>query len=396
MEDVMLKQFVPRVIRTKMKSALGLKRLSEENRGLVAATTALQQQHRSMEQVLAAHSEKQVALADRVSRLEARLSQLQARIDIVDYGVAKLFMYVNDASYEAVAPVSRHYRLTQQDREDAETFAAGGCPASLKHRFGDIAPNVTTCVLRHLWGLKLPCTAIDVGASYGFESIFTAQFSRVYGHDTPVVAFEPGVSATLLGQNVLLNGVSRLVRVEQAAISNYSGPGLIFGEAAHSENNRIVNRWVEAEDHCALCQVDSLDAYVARNGITGSFLVKIDTQGGEPEVLDGMADLLARHPMVLVVEFSPATISNRVPARKFLERLGALGTLCDLGQGGSLAPLSDPPLRVVPERGFDDYRRTVESRHFAWSDVLVIPHSMPDHPALLATLTKQNAPIQPT
>ena len=44
-------------------------------------------------------------------------------------------MYVNDASYQAVKQASRHYLLTQQDREDAATFAAGGCPASLKPPF---------------------------------------------------------------------------------------------------------------------------------------------------------------------------------------------------------------------------------------------------------------------
>ncbi len=384
----MLKQFVPRYVKTKLKSALGRNGAGKDGRGHVVATTTLHQELRPMAEALNALAEKQVALADRVIQLEARLSQLQRRIDIVDCGVAKLFMYVNDASYQAVKQASRHYLLTQQDREDAATFAAGGCPASLKRRFEGVAPNVTTCVLRHLWSLNLPCTVIDVGASYGFESIFTAQFSRVNGHDTPVVAFEPGVTATLLGQNVILNGVSGLVRVEHAAISNYSGLGLVFGEAGHSENNRIINRWIEGEHQCSLCQIDSLDAYVARNGITGSLLVKVDTQGGEPEVLDGMADLFANHPTVLVVEFTPSAILNRISPRKYLERLGALGTLCDLAQGGPLAPLWDPPLRIVPERGFDDFIQTVEGRYFGWSDVLVIPHSMPNRAALLATLTR--------
>ena len=46
------------------------------------------------------------------------------------------------------------------------------------------------------------------------------------------------------------------------------------------------------------------------------------------------------------------------------------------------------PLRIVPERGFDDFIQTVEGRYFGWSDVLVIPHSMPNRAALLATLTR--------
>lgn len=387
----MLKQFVPKGIRTTLKSALGLRGLSNENRGQFVETTARQKGRRPERELLAALAEKQLALENRVIRLEARLSQSQPRIDVVDFGVAKLFMYVNDASYEAVDQASRHYLLTKQDRDDAATFAAGGCPASLKRRFETVKPSATTCVLRHLWSLNLPCTAIDVGASYGFESIFTAQFSRVSGHDTPVVAFEPGVTAGLLGQNVLLNGVSALVQVEQAAISNYTGPGLTFGEAGHSENNRIINRYEAGEDHCSLCQVDSLDAYVARNGITGSLLVKIDTQGGEPEVLDGMAGLLARHLTVLVVEFTPAAIVNRVPPRKFLDRLGALGTLVDLGQSGSIAPIGDGSLRVIHESAYDDYLKTVESRHYGWSDVLIIPHSMPNRAALERALTEKHS-----
>ena len=46
----MLKQFVPRGIRTKLKSALGLRVLSNENRGQFLATTARQQGRRSMKE----------------------------------------------------------------------------------------------------------------------------------------------------------------------------------------------------------------------------------------------------------------------------------------------------------------------------------------------------------
>ena len=179
----MLKQFVPRSVRTKLKSALGMTRLDNEKLGRAVATTALLRKRRPMQEVLADLAEKQVALEGRVIQLEARLSQMQPRIDIVDYGVAKLFMYVNDASYAAVDQGSRHYLLTRQDREDAATFAAGGCPASLNRRFETVAPNGTTShPASSVARLNLPCTAIDVGASYGFESIFTAQFSRLNGH----------------------------------------------------------------------------------------------------------------------------------------------------------------------------------------------------------------------
>ena len=99
-----------------------------------------------------------------------------------------------------------------------------------------------------------------------------------------------------------------------------------------------------------------------------------------------MAGLLARHLSVLVVEFTPAAIANRVPPRKFLDRLGALGTLCDLGQRGSIAPIGNASLQVIPESGYNEYLRTVENRHYGWSDVLIIPHSMPNREALLATL----------
>src|SRR5262249_5011948 len=121
-----------------------------------------------------------VALGGAVGKVRDRVLR-HAKIDVVNMGGIKLFMYTDDASYHAVPAAEKHYQLTAKDyREDSRPRRDGG------------ESNLTTLVLDHYWANGLDFTVIDVGASYGFESIFTAQYARDRGHANRVIAFEPG------------------------------------------------------------------------------------------------------------------------------------------------------------------------------------------------------------
>jgi FkbM family methyltransferase len=231
---------------------------------------------------------------------------------------------------------------------------------------------------------------IDVGASYGFESIYTAQQIRDAGRSGVVVGFEPGVAGTLLPQNVALNGVADRVRVEQAAVGAYTGFALMFGEDGHSENNRIVNRWLDMEAFSRVVPVTALDDYVERNGITADLIVKVDTQGGEPEVLDGMTRLLRDRVTTLVIEFSPSAVRARVAPEELLTRLARHGTIVDLGQRGPLAPAA-AGFPVVEEGRFAAFAEEVLARAYEWSDLLVVPFNLPNRDALLKRLAPRPA-----
>ncbi len=328
----------------------------------------------------------------KLSELQHQLAGLRqcvlqrSRVDVVKRGDIKLFMYTDDASYLVLAENEKHYQLTAQDYQPPEAAATQPDAAAFFRR--EVAEgSLTTALLTHYWAHGLEFAVIDVGASYGFESIYTAQYIRRCGRANRVVAFEPGVAGTLLEHNVVLNHVAGLLTVERAAVSNLTGPMLMFGESGRSRNNRIVNRRPEGEDFSYVTQVHALDTYVERHGLGKHFIVKIGTQGAEPEMLKGMQRMLADRYTTLIIEFSPQAIRGRTAPHDFLASLACLGTVCDLGQRGPLAFIAGRRLRLVDVEDFERFSEVVQNRPDSWSDLLVIPHQLPGEEELLAALT---------
>jgi len=323
--------------------------------------------------------DRATGILDRLAALEQLTQRLTTRsrqhrhIDVVAFGEVKLFMYTDDAGYKVIPDNIRNQPCAPVD-------------------LGDVPPagdNLTVALLAHHWDNGLDPWVLDVGANYGFESVYTAQLLRSTGRVGRVVAFEPGVVSALLPHTIALNNVTDYVRVESIAVGNYTGPGLMSGEDGHSENNRIVNHRDPDGWACSrIVQVDTLDAYTERHGITADLIVKIDTQGAEPEVLDGMDRLLRDRMTTLVVEFSPREIRRRNTAEDFLARLARHGTILDLNQQGLLTPTTDG-LPVVSERNFSGFATDVIARPYEWSDLLVIPYNLPNRDALLTRLMRR-------
>lgn len=149
---------------------------------------------------------------------------------------------------------------------------------------------------------------MDVGAHVGL-------FALVAGHASPasrVYAFEalPAVCERLR-QNVERNGltnvevVGRAVgAVEKTAEFFYStGIGLPGESSLRRDCTEQFMRFSsEGEIAKTEVQVISLDSFAREKGIIGVDLVKIDTEGTEPQVLRGMAEILARSRPAIVCE----------------------------------------------------------------------------------------------
>jgi FkbM family methyltransferase len=136
----------------------------------------------------------------------------------------------------------------------------------------------------------------DVGANIGSFTIFAA---RRLGEKGKVVAFEPHIpNANSLIENVILNGLDTRVQVVTAALTNREGYNRfnyhsLYAGASTSQYGRqsyegetFEPKLVEIKHGC------TIDALCRSSLIEPPDMVKIDVDGLDFEVLEGMRELM--------------------------------------------------------------------------------------------------------
>jgi FkbM family methyltransferase len=142
-------------------------------------------------------------------------------------------------------------------------------------------------------------TFVDIGAHVGIHTLHGA--FRV-GRSGAVIAFEPTPRVFgLLQRTVRLNGIDEFCKCMDIALS--SSEGLAMFHMSHCYGHNSLYRLPAGNEKCELevktATLDSLLPDIQRLDV-----VKIDVEGAELDVLEGMKHLLANHrDIVLIVEF---------------------------------------------------------------------------------------------
>lgn len=171
--------------------------------------------------------------------------------------------------------------------------------------------------------LKPGDTFVDVGANVGF---FTLLAASLVGGRGRVVAFEPSRSnAELLRKSLEANPFDN-VTLHRTALGCESGAAILVHEPGSS--NAILPRSPENDmpAHALREEVSivRLDDFLPV--LPSVEIVKMDVEGFEPQVWDGMTELVARYRPVVLLELSPLAlrISSGETAQALLDRvLGA-------------------------------------------------------------------------
>lgn len=140
---------------------------------------------------------------------------------------------------------------------------------------------------------------VDVGANIGYYSTIAA---NIVGGSGRVFAFEPSdrIRARLL-RNVALNEFTQ-VEVRSEAVSNRSGTvNLVEPESGKNDGLAFVDRSGSTGVSVAAIRLDDLPELAQRVPA----LLKVDVEGGEPEVFAGAKSLLTRRdaPSILFESF---------------------------------------------------------------------------------------------
>lgn len=158
---------------------------------------------------------------------------------------------------------------------------------------------------------------VDCGANIGYFSLFMAE---LVGKNGKVIAFEPDPSNfKLLKHNIKVNNYENIIPMPFAVSDKLGSTNLKL--------ESTVAHYLTEEKTKDSIQVDAitLDSYF-ENYQKKIRLVKMDVEGYESEIINGMRNMIKNNDLRLVVEFSNSTQirTNHKPV-KLLELIDELG-----------------------------------------------------------------------
>lgn len=159
-------------------------------------------------------------------------------------------------------------------------------------------------------------TAIDVGSNYGYYSVLLAE---LVGADGRLIAFEPNPQpawATAFALEV--NGFAGRSEFHQLALSSSAGTCAFFVPDNQPKNGHLVfGTPPESGGASFEVPIATLDSKCA--SLDRVDFIKIDAEGAESSIFEGMQETIARHNPLIVLEFN----SNRGDAMDFANQLQA-------------------------------------------------------------------------
>jgi FkbM family methyltransferase len=139
-------------------------------------------------------------------------------------------------------------------------------------------------------------TVIDIGANIGVLTLF---FRKLVGNEGMIYSFEPNpVAFSILKKNINENNLTN-IQIEDKAVSNKNDK-VSFTIDSSITNSRI------AKNHKDVTLLDcvSMDEYFTENKMKKIDFVKIDTEGYDLTVLEGMTKIIQLNPeLKIMVEF---------------------------------------------------------------------------------------------
>jgi len=322
---------------------------------------------------------------DSLRQLETRLDQLHAaftstkRVGVLNYGTHALFMYADDLVYQKAA---ESLRVSHLDRWWIPRPVAY---PPLSKVYADPAQPLLMRLLAHFWTHGLDASFLEIGCQYGSTAVTVAQFCRQFSRRRVVHVFEPGIAGALAPYNLRLNGVDQDVVFNRTAATDKSRPLVLFSEFGHSENNRIVNRTLENESLSYVTDAIAIDDYVEYANVAPHLILEIDTQGGEIEVWAGLQATIARRTVTAIVEFTPHALEGRIDPAEWLRELARTHIVLDTGSSDAWRSTSGTA-RIAPIGDSEAFVASVRERPDAYTDLLLIPYTLPHRSALLDLL----------
>jgi FkbM family methyltransferase len=197
--------------------------------------------------------------------------------------------------------------------------------------------------------VKPGMTVLDIGANIG---VYTAVCGKAVGAAGRVISVEPDPENLIyLRRTIQANGLGDVLVVPGAA-SDYDGTASLFTSSENRGDNRMYAN--EMSDGATPVPVVHLDRLLREIGVNELDFIKIDVQGYESAVLNGLIHVIRQSRNVtLISEFWPQGIrAAGADPERFLETLIGLGfALYELRGKREMVGLHDPKQLIVRLHG---------------------------------------------
>jgi FkbM family methyltransferase len=162
----------------------------------------------------------------------------------------------------------------------------------------------------------------DVGANVGFYTVFLA---LAVGAQGQVIAFEPNTeSYQHLGDNLVLNAVTN-VRAFRKALGERGGEGRLY-QGQENADSSLVGPPLGKDVGHQLVDIVAGDSFRETEKLPVPRVVKIDVEGYEYQVLQGLQSTLAQPPCeLLCCEVHPRLLPRGVTLEGILSFVRSLG-----------------------------------------------------------------------
>ena len=213
---------------------------------------------------------------------------------------------------------------------DGHRFHLDPTDSLLLSVMGTFEPAETELIARRV---RPGATVLDIGANIGYFSLLLARCVGPAGH---VYAFEPEPrNYKLLVRNAGENGYGNVTCVQAAAAAENGSTTLYL-----ANDNAVDHRVSPGEDERETLKVRALRVDDYLSNVAQLDFIKIDVQGAELGVVQGMSGLLERSPRAeMLIEYWPFGLARGgVEPRAVLDFLDT--------HGFALHVSSDPDKRV--------------------------------------------------
>jgi FkbM family methyltransferase len=216
-------------------------------------------------------------------------------------GKLPLVMWIHGFFYHHLKPVGIVLIDVQGSKMYVDSRDIGVAPFLLEWGFYE---KYETALFKRL--VKKGMAVVDVGANVGYYTLLAA---HLVGDEGKVFAFEPDpYNFDLLCKNIELNGFRNVIPVRKA-VSSKSGKRKFFLDKNNLGGHSLSEANVRTGASITV-EATSLDDYF-KNTDYKVDVIKMDVQGLEMEVLEGMTNMINRNDnLKIITEFWPMGIRN--------------------------------------------------------------------------------------
>lgn len=326
-------------------------------------------------------------LREQLDSMDVRLQTLagsagESDVDLYElYGSSYFFVHVDDEAYttNTIAPKRLDpavVALKVQEEIERLSSSPSSDPQAAFLMEGAIHSCLELLFLHYL-RLQIPFSFADIGANIGTTCIPAAKFLRRFGFRGKIYSFEPSPETfNLLENNIALNRLGELVVPVEIAVSSISSKAVLYREAGYSGHNRINNEYADREYRRKLrlpsriVTTSTLDEFVASRKLQGRWIVKVDTEGNEPRVFQGLSQTAARNPTPLIMEFAPVNISCLTDPIEFLTGLSEAHHIIDC------PPLQNRTYFEEIRGDIPGFVDRVSRNGMGWTDLCFVPRGL--------------------